>query len=49
MLDYIRDNDALLWWLAIASIICFVGTLIALPLPIVGADASPVRAALIPE
>jgi len=31
MQEWIRDNDALLWWLAAASVVVFVGTLVAMP------------------
>lgn len=31
MLQWLRDNDALLWWLGIASVVMFVGSLLLLP------------------
>jgi len=31
MLDFIRANDTLFWWLGAASLVMFLGTLLALP------------------
>ena len=31
MLDWIRDNEALLWWLGAGSVVAFVASLIVIP------------------
>ena len=31
MLQWLRDNEALLWWLGIGSVVMFVGSLLLLP------------------
>lgn len=31
MLQWLRDNDTLLWWLGISSVVMFVGSLLLLP------------------
>lgn len=32
MIEWIKDNDALFWWLAAASVVTFVGSLIVVPM-----------------
>ena len=35
IINWVQENDALLWWLAIVSVIMFISTLIAVPLVVV--------------
>jgi len=39
MLEFLQDNDALLWWLGIGSVLTFVGSIILVPILIVGIPA----------
>lgn len=32
MLEWLQDNDAVLWWLGIGSVVTFVGTILLLPI-----------------
>ena len=32
MLEWTQEHQALLWWLAVASVVTFVGTLVAIPI-----------------
>ncbi len=35
MLDWVQDNGTLLWWLAAASVVTFLGTLVVVPMLVV--------------